>query len=238
MSGSNKPSNTQVKRKNTNASAVSRVKKRENDFKKTQRLLIAVIAVLALFVAALIAWNAVKGNDNLVQDGTEVHVSFSKGFIGSEYAEILYDKGLLKNKEEFNSEINSRNCVGELQAGSYVFTGGMSVSAIVDQLVAGPNTSFTIDKGDSLQEVADKIVLAYGDSVKADELMSKFTNLNEYLSDYSFLKGHDDMSGFLEPGTYKTQAFGSMEFASARANIIVREILDNYASNQQELISR
>ncbi len=233
MASSSKQSDTKVKRKNTNASAVSRVKKRQDSFQKTQRLLIAVIVACALFVAALFVWNTLKTNDNLVQDGTEVHVSFSKGFIGSEYAEVLYDEGLLENKEEFNAEINNRNCVGDLQPGSYVFTGGESVPKIVDQLVAGPNASFTVSKNDSLQDVADKIQEAYGGSVKADELMTKFTNLDEYLTDYPFLKGHDDMKGFLEPGTYKTQAFGSMEFASARANLIVREILDSYADKHK-----
>ncbi len=233
MASSNKQTDSQTKRKNTNASAVSRVKKRQDSFQKTQRLLIAVIAACALFVAGLFVWNAVKTNENLVSSGTEVHVSFSKGFIGSEYAEVLYDEGLLENKEEFNTEINNRNCVGDLQPGSYVFTGGESVSKIVDQLIAGPNASFTVGKNDSLQDVADKIQEAYGGSVKADELMTKFTNLNEYLSDYPFLKGHDDMTGFLEPGTYKTQVFGSMEFASARANLIVREILDAYAAKHK-----
>ncbi len=221
---------SKTKKKNTNASSRARVKKRQENYEKTQRMLIAVIAILAVFVAAFIAWNTFKANDNLLEDGQVTHVAFSKGFIGSEYGEVLYDEGLIENKEDFNSEINKRNCIGDLQPGVYELTGGMSVSEIVDQLIKGPNSVFTISKNDSLQTIADKIEEAYGGSVKSSEIMTKFTNLKEYLSDYPFLKGHNDMSGFLPSGTYKTQAFGSMEFASSRANLIVRDLLDSYAT--------
>ena len=234
MSKGKKSSTASKSRKNSNSSSVQKLRTRKQNYEKTKRMLIASIAILACLCVALFAWLNLRGNANLVPDGQEVHVTFAKGFIGSEYGEVLYDDGVIENKEAFNSEINNRNCVSQLQAGSYVFTGGESISDIVDQLIAGPNSTFTIAEGQSLQDIADEIEDAYGGSVKSSELMTKFTNLDEYKSDYPFLDGHDDMSGFLPAGTYDTQVFGSMEFASSRANMVARQLLDTYVEQSKK----
>lgn len=216
------------KRKTNNAAAVSAMKKRRDNYAKTQRLMLVVLVVLAVFVAAIFAWTTFKPNDHMVPDGQKVNVSFPNGFLSSEYAEVLYDDGVIDNKDSFNREVNDRDLATSLKPGVYCLTGGMSVSEIVDQIVEGPNATFTIKKGDSLETIAATIAETYDNTVQADELMAKFTHLGEYLSDYPFLEGHDTMDGFLQPGTYDTQVFGTMEFASARANLVTRQLLDSY----------
>lgn len=216
------------KRKTDNAAAVAAIRKRKDNYTKTKRMLIIAIVVCALIAAAVFAWGVLKPNDKLVPAGQEVHVAFTEGFLGSEYAEVLYDEGVISDKEAFNREISERNVSSQLKPGAYVLEGGMDVDAIIDQLVKGPNATFTITKGESLQDIANAIEESYDGSVKADELMTKFTKLDEYLSNYPFLKGHSDMDGFLLPGTYETRSFGSMEFASARANLVTCQLLDHY----------
>lgn len=217
------------KRKTDNAAAVAAIRKRRDNYDKTKKMLVAAIVVCALVAAAVFAWVSLKPNDKLVPEGQEVHVAFTEGFLGSEYAEVLYDEGVISDKEAFNKEINERGVASQLKPGAYEFKGGMDVSVIVDQLLSGPNAAFTITKGESLQDIANAIDEAYAGSVKSDELMTKFTHLDEYYSAYPFLKGHTDMDGFLLPGTYETRSFGSMEFASARANLVTCQLLDQYA---------
>lgn len=217
------------KRKTDNAAAVAAIRKRRDNYAKTKKMLVVAIVVCALIAAAVFVWVSLKPNDKLVPEGQEVHVAFTEGFLGSEYAEVLYDEGVIADKEAFNREINERGVASQLKPGAYEFTGGMEVSTIVDQLLSGPNATFVISKGESLQDIADAIDEAYAGSVKSDELMTKFTHLDEYYSSYPFLEGHTDMDGFLLPGTYETRSFGSMEFASARANLIACQLLDHYA---------
>jgi cell division protein YceG involved in septum cleavage len=164
----------------------------------------------------------------LLKKGKVTHVSFGKGLTTSEYSKMLYEAGLISNEGEFNDMVREHDAAKQLKPGVYTFEGGMEVEDIFNQIVEGPNTQLVIPEGASLQEVADLVEETYGGAVKSERMMEKFTNLDEYLKDYPFLEGKEDMDGYILPGTYNTQAFGLMEFDTARANLITRQLLDHY----------
>ncbi|MDO5335557.1 MAG: endolytic transglycosylase MltG, partial [Coriobacteriia bacterium] len=71
-------------------------------------------------------------------------VVIDEGSSASVFADKLFDAGVIDSRSAFSQELKAKGADSKLKPGTYRFEGGMSVSAVVDSLVSGPNASSSL----------------------------------------------------------------------------------------------
>lgn len=187
---------------------------------------IALVIVVALVAAGLgarafyIEENTYHGITGEVDEGELLTVTVESGATTIDIAEMLVNEGVVGSSEDFVNQVSEAGRDGELQAGTYEFTGGQDIGEIIDALASGQTASFTIPEGYTLEQIAERVGEETGVSEEEFyELAS--TGAEDYVDEYPFLEGayEGTMEGFLFPSTYAIEE-------DMTADGLVREMLD------------
>jgi UPF0755 protein len=127
-----------------------------------------------------------------------ITVSVPEGATGSDVAELLYEKGLIKSVSAFNFYLRQNAMSDQLKAGRFVLQESYDMPKIVEILASGKSTEFalTLLEGWTAKQIAEK--LEAEELSMADDFMKC---LNECEFDFDFLPdGY--LEGYLYPDTY------------------------------------
>ncbi len=195
---------------------------------KPKRKIITWIVVLIIAVVALnLAYPHIStwfSGHTVASSEDKVKVTFADGSSASQFAEKLYEAGLISSQSDFLSEVKAQNAAQKLKPGTYMLNGGMNVSELVKILCEGPGAfavKLSIPEGFTVDKTAKRVQEVYG--ISADEFKSK-CKASLYVAEYPFLKEahNDSLEGFLYPKTY---TFSSDKPTSEE---IIRAMLNQY----------
>ncbi|MGN0071146.1 MAG: endolytic transglycosylase MltG [Atopobiaceae bacterium] len=196
---------------------------------------VAVLAFLAVRVLPTVL-NKINstGSTTTVEEGTEVTVTIPKGASGQTIFKALVEAGLLDNSQssDFLNAYKSHGDNAQMQAGTYTIVAGTSVSDIVDDLIAGPSSSYayklTVPEGYTVAKTAAAVAEAIP-SISADDFLAQ-AKASNYVADYPFLSSaaDDSLEGYLFPKTYTFNA-------DVDADTVIRTMLTQYQTEMAAL---
>lgn len=193
-------------------------------------VIVAVLAGVAAFVAlffALVLPRLTKGSDSggtQVVAGQEVEVTIPDGSTTAGIASILKDAGVISDASSFLQEVQKQNVEQKLKSGTYSLLTGSSDANVINQLMAGPNSTAStlqVPEGYTVAQIASLVEEKFGISSSDFIAQAKASN---YVADYPFLSeaANDSLEGFLFPKTY--------DFAgqTVTADSVIRAMLTQY----------
>ncbi len=193
-------------------------------------VIVAVLAGVAAFVAlffVLVLPRLTKGSDSggtQVVAGQEVEVTIPDGSTTAGIASILKDAGVISDTSSFLQEVQKQNVEQKLKSGTYSLLTGSSDANVINQLMAGPNSTAStlqVPEGYTVAQIASLVEEKIGISSSDFIAQAKASN---YVADYPFLSGaaNDSLEGFLFPKTY--------DFAgqTVTADSVIRAMLTQY----------
>lgn len=193
--------------------------------RKSSRVIPAVTAVCVLAAAAFGGFMLYLDNGGkAVEPGSAaaVNVTIPSGAGTGKIAAILLEKGVIGSETVFKLQSRTKGTDGKYKAGEYALSPGMSMSEIMDVLVAGKvNTMrFTIPEGYTVKQTRDKLAaegLINGEAFDQEASSGQF--------DYRFLKdlppGKNRLEGYLYPETYDV-------FTTASEKDIINRMLSQF----------
>jgi len=127
-----------------------------------RRVLVAVgILAVLLLVATLAVWHFYTQNLKPVNaHATAQTITVASGATPSQIADLLHDKGVIRNAWTFEAYVRHEGVGGALQAGTYNLSGSQSVQDIVAQLTHGKVTTklVTILPGQRLDQIRQSLI--------------------------------------------------------------------------------
>ncbi|KXG76767.1 endolytic transglycosylase MltG [Thermotalea metallivorans] len=179
---------------------------KESFAKKATRGFVVTIAALAIFaMAAAFYYQQSIGPVN-VQESKTILVEIPKGASTIKIAQILKEKGLIKNNLSFRMLSKLSKVEGKMQAGIYQLKNSMDAREIIKVLTSGDvvkdTVKFTIPEGFELRQIVDRLEgMGLIDRKRFIELVQH----GEF--HYKFLEGvpqgENRLEGFLFPDTYE-----------------------------------
>ncbi|MCI7439419.1 MAG: endolytic transglycosylase MltG [Coriobacteriaceae bacterium] len=192
--------------------------------------IVAILAGVAAFVAlflVLVLPRLTHGTDPgsvQVASGQEVEVVVPDGSSTSNIASILRDAGVISDASSFIQEVQRQNAEQKLKSGTYSLLTGSSVANVINQLVAGPNSTAStlqVPEGYTVAQIASLVEGRLG--IPSSDFIAQ-AKASNYVADYPFLSeaAHDSLEGFLFPKTY--------DFAgkAVTADSVIRAMLTQY----------
>ncbi len=197
---------------------------------KRPLIIVAVFLVLILVLTAAFFLNQ-EHNDKLISEGEQVTVVFEEGSSANDFTNILFDAGIIDSRASFKSEVSNQGADSSLKPGTYSFTGSMSLSDIVKQLVSGPNAeaTLTIPEGATMKTIASAVEKAYDKKVTAKQFLKACKNPSEFKDEFSFVDGVSNLEGFLFPKTY------TLLKSDISAHSIIKQMLSQYQTETASL---
>ncbi len=175
--------------------------------KKYKRLLVVLLAVLALIIACVISvWAIEKPYDRTHNTYTKVVVK--EGDSTADIAAKLEKKGIIGNASgfEFISKIKMYN--GKYQAGTYFLSPCMSMSSIANTIINGisTGTGFELPAGLTVEQTAK--ALEQAGFVDKDEFLKMASDVDFSIFDFidEDVQGAEKLEGYLLPGKYDMSA--------------------------------
>ncbi|MBO4991440.1 MAG: endolytic transglycosylase MltG [Firmicutes bacterium] len=174
--------------------------------KRGNGLLIAVILLVAIIAAGAVGFSMVMGSADKALDPTDtasVTVTIPSGTTTNGIGTILVESGIIESADSFKLQSKLKGMDGKYKAGEYTLSPSMTMTQIMDLLVAGTvNTvRFTIPEGLTVAETADKLA---ADGLINTDLFQKEVESGQF--NYRFLKdapdGKNRLEGYLYPNTY------------------------------------
>lgn len=158
-----------------------------------------------------------------VEAGQSVTVTIPDGSGEYEIGQLLKEAGVISDTKAFQEEVARQDAEASLKSGSYDLVTGASLDNLVQQLVAGPNSSarLSLAEGLTVDKTAASVESTLGISVDDFKTQAKASN---YVADYPFLANvqDDSLEGYLFAATYD---FGNREVS---ADAVIRDMLDQY----------
>ncbi|MBE3554924.1 MAG: endolytic transglycosylase MltG [Thermicanus sp.] len=187
---------------------------KESGYTPAWKLVLITVLSIFLLIALLLGGGYFYINYNLsppaARGTSPIAVTIPKGASSGEISQILYSKGLIRNAALFRYYIRYKGVGGDLKAGEYRFTPGMTVDELLDKMVKGEvyreTFSVTIPEGLTVPQIAD---LLSSEGVVNKERFLK--EVNEGSFSYPFLKEIPPenlkqrkyrLEGYLFPETY------------------------------------
>lgn len=163
-----------------------------------------------------------------------IDVEIPSGSSLSKISEILYEKGLIRNKTVFKLFVDLSDNTSKLRAGKYKLSPSMSMAQIMDELLSNnaavPTVKITIIEGWDIRRMAKYLVEEKGFDFTEEEFINaaRVENFTEYV----FLQeipeerrnGDGDiipLEGYLFPDTY-------IVYEDAKPEDIMRKMLDQF----------
>ena len=206
-------------------------------YKIARKVLIYLISI-AIVIASVYAVVVFAYNKYLkpvdAQSTELVDVEIPSGSSLSKISEILYEKGLIRNKMVFKLFVDLSDKTSKLKAGKYKLSPSMSIAQIMDELLTGnsavPTVKITIIEGWDIRRMAKYLVEEKGFDFTEEEFINaaRVENFTEYV----FLQeipenrrnGNGDiipLEGYLFPDTY-------IVYEDAKPEDIMRKMLDQF----------
>lgn len=102
-------------------------------------VVLGVVAATGAYIAPRLAERvAADVTVSTIPPGTEVALTVPLGSTAGDIGTLLQSAGLVGDGGTFERSVRIQGVAEELKAGSYTMVGGMSINAIINQLVAGP----------------------------------------------------------------------------------------------------
>jgi uncharacterized YceG family protein len=152
-------------------------------------------------LAVLVAWFLLSLFQPFKGDGEgQVRVAVPEGAGVGQIADLLDERDVVSSSFFFELRATVSGRRGDLKPGTYTLRRGMSHSAAIDALAAGPPAdivTITIPEGRSRREIAETV----GDSLEGDYLAATGRSPALDPSEYR-AENARDLEGFLFPATY------------------------------------
>lgn len=204
--------------------ANSAVRKR----KKSKFGLILILLVLITIISLMAAYGYYKSAIGPVSNDNEdkVLIEIASGSTSEKISTVLYDNGLIKNKNIFKLQVKLSKTGNKLKAGKHSLSKSMSVDEIIDSLVAGGQSGdtirFTIPEGYELEMIASRLEKEnLADKERFLQLTSDKENFQEKFEFLKELEEGQSLEGFLFPSTYEV-------FVNAKEEDIIGKMLKEF----------
>ncbi|MFU8891502.1 MAG: endolytic transglycosylase MltG [Anaerosomatales bacterium] len=193
--------------------------------------LVGIVLVLLAAGAAGAWWYLFLRPDAAgIEPGQEVQVEIAQGASTAAIAERLSMAGVVSNANMFRLEARRAGADGQLRAGIYDLTTGMSYTDAIAQLRAGPPiayTTVTIPEGWVVGEIAERVERDTG--IPAAEFEALATGgYEEFPREYLREVPEGSLEGYLFPKTYRVE-----EGSSARD--VIEMMLDQFETELAEV---
>lgn len=150
---------------------------------------------------------------------TEKNFSVSPGTGINEIAALLQSQGLIRSARIFKFYSFLSGSAHILKPGSYSLSLNLSVPEVVKRLVNGPlDIEVLIAEGRSLKDI-DRFLASLG-LIKEGTLVN--SSLEEFKSEFPFLKNANTLEGFLFPDTYRISR-------NSELSTIIKKFLTNFS---------
>ena len=184
------------------------IQKRQADTSIMQKLFSTLILILVFVLLGLsgvyyIFNNSLKPVVGSSQ-GFEKVITVPKGSNSKQIGQLLADQGLINSALTFRFYSMFKHLDGQLKAGEYRFSKGMSTPEIAKRLIIGETSSlsFTIPEGFTLKQIVDRLEQK---KIINKSVFMKLISNGEFK--YDFLQGLPEgpnrLEGYLFPDTYK-----------------------------------
>jgi len=159
------------------------------------------------------------------EPGQEVKVFIPEGSSTRQISQALKDANVVGDMTAFINSCTQRGVTSDLKPGWYTLKTGMSISDVIDMMVAGPpdnSNRLTIPEGLTIEQTAIRVEQACG--IPAQEFIAEAYNASKYQADYAFLSDcyNNSLEGYLYPKTYPIPPGANAEF-------VVRVLLGQFA---------
>ncbi len=233
-------------------SAVSKSKKttvkKENKFLKAllRHLMIFVISLGIVAITVTTGFKAVNARYFKpvdIEDSTPVEVEVPMGTSVSGIANILFDKGLIRNVGVFKLMVDISNKANRMQAGKYTLAKDMTIQQMIDELLTGrvsvSTVLVTLKEGEDIRKIAQRLVKDYKLPFTEEEFYKAAKNYNLFVPDFPFLQEipkerletEFPLEGYLFPNTYYVFADDTPVNV---IRILLREFEKTYTDEMQE----
>ncbi|MFO7153750.1 MAG: endolytic transglycosylase MltG [Caldicoprobacter oshimai] len=171
-------------------------------------------------------------------DKTAITVEIPMGTSVRGIAEILYEKGLIRNAGVFRFFVELTDKASKLKAGRYMLSRSMTPQQILDELITGEaavdTVRITIPEGFSIRDIANYLQNFEKDGQKvfkftAEQFIDAAKQFDKFAEDYTFLyeipearrSGEYPLEGYLFPDTY-------IVYVDSTPDDIIRKMLSTF----------
>jgi len=198
-----------------------------------KKILFVVLA--ALIIGGFYVHNSIY-NPIDASDSSNISVSIKKGSNANDVADILKEKGLIKNRTLFYGYTRITGGDKSLIAGRYDLNKSMNVPEILEQIskIGSSEATITIQEGLTISQIEDKLVDL--DVIEDGEFENAVRAFDSY-EKYWFLDRETQsqldlpLEGYLYPDTY---FIDTVDFDS---NMFIHLLLDNFQKKIETLKS-
>lgn len=128
-------------------------------------VLVFVVSLTLVIIALMIGYNYVNKNYLTPVDtksAEKITVEIKRGSSVTAIADLLYKKGLIRNKTVFKFYVDFSDMTSKLKAGSYTLTKDMTMDDIMYALSKGDNrpkvSKFTVTEGMTIEDMANSLL--------------------------------------------------------------------------------
>lgn len=185
-------------------------------------ILILLVVAVGLFAVQINTW--LKPVPAMAQEA--VMVAIPSGSSSTRIANILADNKLIRNATVFRYYAKFRGMDQGLQAGNYIFSFGMTMDEILQQLLQGkvyrPTVTVTIPEGYTVEQIAQRLEATglVDAEVFLDLIKSSEPELGKEVTGQRYA-----MEGYLFPDTYEFDVNAAPEQILQRMQARLGEIL-------------
>ena len=214
---------------------MARSKRKKKKLTRYYLLILFLVFGLSLAAALFVYNKTIHYNEVFKPEDTSYYtITVEPGMTGKQIAEMLQDKGIIKNSSKFRKRAKVLGIDSLFQAGEYQLSPSMSTEDLYYALqnAKRETVTFTIPEGYYLRQVAAKL--------EADGVVSKeeFFKALEDDYNYSFIPDESEcvadptgtlsaranrLEGYLFPNTYQV-------FKDASAHDVIDKMLSGFAS--------
>ena len=187
------------------------------------KYILLFIVFFAIFLANNYYKQAIGPMDS---NGQEIALEIPSGSSTDKIANLLVEKGLIKNATIFKFHTKALKADGKLKAGTFDLNTNMELDTIIKNLTVSQKSTntarFTIPEGYELNQIADK--LADEKIVDKDRFLELTSDKANFQDKYEFLTLLDDgqnLEGFLFPSTYEI-------FNDAKEEVVIEKMLSEF----------
>ncbi|NLJ78309.1 MAG: endolytic transglycosylase MltG [Tissierellia bacterium] len=202
--------------------------------RKIKKIYWIMAFVVLLFISSLIIYYIKAVEAISVDDPKVVELEIPEGASSKRIANILKERGLIRNELIFQIVVRMNDMSANLKAGLYSMDTGMDIDDIIQVLSEGGKnknvSKVTIPEGYEIRQIADE--LSEMGMIDREKFLELTSNKEYFEDDYPFLKQLDagsGLEGYLFPSTYEF-------YADSTEDDIIRRMLDQFQQVYEENI--